>query len=507
MTGPIYEFADFHLDAGRFELLRNGSTLRLERKPMELLILLAAGQGRVVSRTEIAERLWGADVFVDTEHGINTAVRKLRRTLRDDPEHPRYIQTVTGKGYLFLAGVKQTGEADSAPLIEPEGKSSATGTTETLGSVGNAAASSLVRRRNLLLLIFSAIMIVMAAFVVAVRYGRHQRVLHRSPEEYDASLPTPQVGSKAHEAYTHGWYLWYAGHLDAALPYFRKATELEPDYAPGWIGLSLYYGEGAIVGILDPRSSLQEQEATARKAVQLDDASPEAHLALASAIFCGQWNWAGALAEVDRALVLEPRYAEAYHVRAKIFSVLNRPQETIAAQRKAIELDPSARPWAMAYVLYFNRQYDAAQAEALQRLEANPQDTNTLEVLTSIYQAKRMYKESVETQERWLSLSGDEEGAVRVRRAFRQGGYAAVLRQQIATLTAKSTTAYVSPVALAMLYGQLGEKNKTLELLEEGFRQHSPLLLLIQNEPAFDFLHSEPRYRSLIQRIDLPPAY
>ena len=507
MTGPIYEFADFHLDAGRFALLRNGSTLRLERKPLELLILLAAGQGRVVSRAEIAEHLWGADVFVDTEHGINTAVRKLRRTLRDDPEHPRYIQTVTGKGYLFLAGVKQTGESDGAPPIEPEEKASATGTSDTQGPLSSAAASSLVRRRNLLLLIFSAIMIVMAAFVVAVRYGRHQRALHRAPEKYDASLPTPVAGSKAHEAYTHGWYLWYSGHLDAALPYFRKATELEPDYAPGWIGLSLYYGEGAVMGTLDPRASLQEQEATARKAVQLDDASPEAHLALASAILYGQWNWSQALAEVDRALVLEPKYAEAYHVRARIFTVLNRPQETIAAQRKAIELDPYARPWAMAYVFYFNRQYDAAEAEALQRLEANPQDTNTLEILTSIYSAKRKYKESVETQERWLSLSGDEEGAARVRRAFRQNGYPAVLRQQIATLSAKSATAYVSPVALAMLYGQLGEKNTTLELLAEGFRQHSPLLLLIQNEPAFDFLHSEPRYRSLIKDIGLPPVY
>lgn len=102
MAGDIYQFAEFQLDCGRFELLRNGRSIRMERKPMELLILLASRQGQLVSRAEIAQRLWSSEVFVDTEHGINTAIRKLRHLLRDDPVNPRFIQTVTGKGYRFL---------------------------------------------------------------------------------------------------------------------------------------------------------------------------------------------------------------------------------------------------------------------------------------------------------------------------------------------------------------------------------------------------------------------
>ncbi|HXM10486.1 MAG TPA: winged helix-turn-helix domain-containing protein [Terriglobales bacterium] len=86
MAVSVFEFGEFKLDCDRFELYRDGRGLKLERKPMELLILLVARNGHLVTRTEIAERLWGREVFVDTEHGINTAIRKIRQALRDDPD-------------------------------------------------------------------------------------------------------------------------------------------------------------------------------------------------------------------------------------------------------------------------------------------------------------------------------------------------------------------------------------------------------------------------------------
>ena len=103
MSVPLCKFDEFELDGARFELRRNGRPLKLERIPLELLILLVEQDGKVVSRQEIIERLWGKDVFVDTEHGINTAIRKIRSALRDDAERPRFVQTVPGKGYRFLA--------------------------------------------------------------------------------------------------------------------------------------------------------------------------------------------------------------------------------------------------------------------------------------------------------------------------------------------------------------------------------------------------------------------
>jgi TolB-like protein/Flp pilus assembly protein TadD len=89
------------LDVARYELTRAGKPVRVERIPMDLLILLVGEKGRLVSREEIIERLWGKDVFFDTDNSINTAVRKIRRALGEDPAKPQYIETVQGKGYRF----------------------------------------------------------------------------------------------------------------------------------------------------------------------------------------------------------------------------------------------------------------------------------------------------------------------------------------------------------------------------------------------------------------------
>jgi DNA-binding winged helix-turn-helix (wHTH) protein len=77
---------------------------------MELLFLLVERRGELVTREEVADRLWGTTVFVDIDQSINTAVRKVRMVLRDDPDKPRFIETVVGKGYYFAAPVVVNGE-------------------------------------------------------------------------------------------------------------------------------------------------------------------------------------------------------------------------------------------------------------------------------------------------------------------------------------------------------------------------------------------------------------
>jgi TolB-like protein/DNA-binding winged helix-turn-helix (wHTH) protein/Tfp pilus assembly protein PilF len=96
---------DVELDLARYELRRGGRVERLEKLPMELLILLAARRGDLVTRAEILDRLWGKDVFVDADAAINTAVRKVRRALGDDPDAPRFLETVVGKGYRFVGPI------------------------------------------------------------------------------------------------------------------------------------------------------------------------------------------------------------------------------------------------------------------------------------------------------------------------------------------------------------------------------------------------------------------
>lgn len=96
---------DFELDPSLYELRRCGRVLKLERIPMEVLLLLVNEKGRVVGRREIADKVWGTGICLDADNSINGAIRKIRQVLRDDPEQPRFIQTVTGRGYRFIAPV------------------------------------------------------------------------------------------------------------------------------------------------------------------------------------------------------------------------------------------------------------------------------------------------------------------------------------------------------------------------------------------------------------------
>src|SRR5215469_2804736 len=98
--------SSIELDLGRYELRRDGRRMRLEKKPMELLILLVGRREQLVSRQEIVSKLWRSDLFVDTETSINNIVRKIRAALGDDSARPRFLETVIGKGYRFIGPVR-----------------------------------------------------------------------------------------------------------------------------------------------------------------------------------------------------------------------------------------------------------------------------------------------------------------------------------------------------------------------------------------------------------------
>jgi len=97
---------EIELDLGSYELRRQGRRVKLEKKPMELLIFLVGRREQLVSRREIVGKLWGSDLFIDTEPNINNIVRKIRAALGDDGAKPRFLETVVGKGYRFIGPVR-----------------------------------------------------------------------------------------------------------------------------------------------------------------------------------------------------------------------------------------------------------------------------------------------------------------------------------------------------------------------------------------------------------------
>ncbi|HWR17681.1 MAG TPA: winged helix-turn-helix domain-containing protein [Terriglobales bacterium] len=169
-----FRFGDFELDVGAYCVRHEGRRLKLGKQPMDLLILLVESRGQLVSRNEIIERLWGKDVFVDAETGINTAISKIRQALRDSADTPAFVETVPGKGYRFIATVELVSTAAQAPVttsssIEGSGRSKeARQENSRILTSSHIEVSGSERRWNLQKkLMLAALLVLLAAAIVA----------------------------------------------------------------------------------------------------------------------------------------------------------------------------------------------------------------------------------------------------------------------------------------------------------------------------------------------------
>ncbi len=181
------------LDLRRYELRRGSSVLKLEKIPMELLILLVERRDQLVGREEIIARLWGKDVFLDTEQGINTAIRKIRLTLGDDPNDPRFLQTIVGKGYRFVGPITVIPATAPAPAPVP-----ATDEETQPSRPKTALRWKLVAFAAVFMLASAA---VVALAVVAFRYFDWIRWFPRPPVHSIAVLPLKNLSGNPGDEY------------------------------------------------------------------------------------------------------------------------------------------------------------------------------------------------------------------------------------------------------------------------------------------------------------------
>jgi cholera toxin transcriptional activator len=137
-----YRFADFEADLKAAELRRNGIRLKVQMQPFQVLVALLERPREVVTREELRQRLWPEDTFVDFDHGLNTAMAKLRDVLGDSASRPRYIETIAKRGYRFLGEVTSVPvpvtavqEAPPLPTQQAMPQTSVTQTSPTLSTV------------------------------------------------------------------------------------------------------------------------------------------------------------------------------------------------------------------------------------------------------------------------------------------------------------------------------------------------------------------------------------
>lgn len=626
MSGTSYKFGEFELDAAKFELRREGRPQKLERIPMDLLILLAEREGNVVTRQEIVERLWGKDVFVDTEHGINVAVRKIRSALHDDADQPRYIQTVLGKGYRFVAPASAIPEhieelpKDRAndpteigiPIEPPRGDAGwgiaaaafggflmfmfaviafniggladrilaghpstkirsiaviplanlsgdpqqeylADGMTDEIITmlaknsqlrvvsrtsamqykgakrpvrdiarelgVDGILEGSVERTGNKVHLTVQLIHAPSDSHIWAESYDRDFNDAFSIPTEVSQTIakkiriatpgiaPAKQITPEAHDAYLRGRYFWFADNMARSQEEFKKAIQLQPDYGLAWGGLADSYIVQAVGNEVPVKSIINKADEAVGKASELDDSAGEVHNSTAGVYLFGHWDPKRADEEALRSIAINPNQAEIHHLRAYILYALNRPEEALQEQRRCTELDRFERPWALGRVLTMQRKYDEAIKEYKVLLEAQPEHKYAWFLLSDTYRLKKMSAEAVEARFKGLRNVGAEKEAQAEERVFRAGGEKAIWEREFKHLKEEVKKRYVSPFGLASAAAKVGNKEETLKYLEAAYEERTPWMVLVQFEPDFDFVHGEERYRNIIKKMGLPPAY
>lgn len=312
------------------------------------------------------------------------------------------------------------------------------------------------------------------------------------------------IKAEARDAYFLGRYDWFAFETEKAKEQFQRAIDIQPDYAAAWSGLADSLTLKAVEGEMVPAAVMPQAEAAARKALALDDSLAEAHNSMAAVNFFYKWDWNAAERESARAVALTPSLAEPHHLREKILNSLNRHDEAVQEQRKAMELDPFARPWAMALALIGAHQYDAAVQDARFRSEAQPDHAGLHWILSVAYGAEGMEKESVQEWEKTLDFGGHADLAADLRRAFAQGGYRGALEWNLDLTKKRASHEYVEPFELARAYATLRRTDETLRYLEVSYKEHDANMAELPCMPEFNFLHSDARYRAIVARMGLP---
>ena len=317
-------------------------------------------------------------------------------------------------------------------------------------------------------------------------------------------IPAPRyISPEAHDAYLRGRFFWVAWDFPQAMTNFEKAIQLQPDYAAAWSWLSLTYQLEAIEGSRPASEVSAQAESAARKALELDDSLPDAHCSMCAWFHFFAWDLPRADAECRRAIELSPNYGELYYLHHWVLMAMERQDEAAQEEKRAVELDPSTRPWGLGNFYLMERQFDSAINELQAQSRFRPDDSGVHENLATAYWLKGMYKESEQESEKLLQVQGRSDSAIAVRKAWERGGEKAVARWGAEDIKAQARKRYVSPYFLAQAVSYTGDKNETVKYLNDAFGQHDSNLINIQNDAVFDFIHSDPRYQALVRKLGL----
>jgi tetratricopeptide (TPR) repeat protein len=331
-----------------------------------------------------------------------------------------------------------------------------------------------------------------------------------TPAERAQLTSQRQVNPEAYEAYLRGRYFWNKRTeegLKKAIAYFEQSMAEDPNSPLAYDGLADCWLSLGWYGYLSPKETFPQAKTAAKKALELDPTLGEAHTSLAFASMNYDWDWSAAEREFQKAIELNPNYANAHHWYADYLSAVGRHEQAVTESKRALELDPVSpiiNAW-LGWRYFFARQYDLAIEQYVKTLEMDPTFVPAHLVLGQAYEQKSMPEKAIEELKKAVSLSGGSSLCVSsLAHAYAIAGRRSEAEMLLHQTNERAQHAYVPSFHVAIIYAGLGRKDETLAWLERGYQERSAWMVWLKVDPRFDFVRSDARFQNLLRRLGLP---
>ncbi len=328
--------------------------------------------------------------------------------------------------------------------------------------------------------------------------GDDEKRLHKvstsNPEAYRLYLKGRYFASKATQE-----------DLAKGIGYLNQAIAIDPKYALAYDGISYYYVWTNDL-LLAPRDAMPKAKQAARKALELDEQLPQAHVDLANVLAWYDWDWAAAEREYQRALQLDPNSASAHAYLGYLLVSESRTEEGIQESKRAVDLDPVSPEmnWWMGWMLYLTHQYDAAGEQLRKTIELDPNYFLAYLVLGGSYAQNGRMAQAIPELEKAVSLGECNQSLGELGRAYALSGQRQKAQAIADRLIADWKRSNVGAYDIAIIEVGLGDKDRALAWLDKAYEDRSFFLLNLKNEPELDPLRSDPRFEDLLRRMNFP---
>ncbi len=312
--------------------------------------------------------------------------------------------------------------------------------------------------------------------------------------------------AEAYQLYLKGDYAWNKHTLESiqtAIQFFNQALENDPNYALAYCGLSKSYGVIAN-NYMPPNENMPKAMEYASKAIAIDDSLAEAHAMLAGGILYYDWNPAEAEKELDRALELDPNNAVAHFFKSERLEAMGRYDDALTERKRALEIEPLS-PLFNCYfgATYYYKGDLVRSVELLQQaVDLEPGYSITYHFLGMAYERRKMYAEAISTYQRGISRAEPNPKLIAsLAHAYAMSGDRDKAFRTLDELRELSKKRYFSPLAFAVVYAGLDEKDEMFAWLEKAYQARPADMLWLSVDPIFEFVHDDPRFKDLVKRI------